>query len=556
MLELAIAFLVKSTVVLALALSVCCLKRLSAAERHAVAGTSLVAVTVLAVLTLSTDHGHVSGLSVTLPVFPIEAAPPLAGVTNSVGAPAAASVASPASPATTIDWRFWGLIIYVVVVVTLGLSTLGGRRRVANYVRRLPAWRGSVPVPDTVDVRSDVGGTPWTWGHVRPVIVLPRDFETWPRHQRDAVLAHELGHIRRRDCLTDGLSRWLCNLFWFQPLMWAVWLRQRRYAEEACDDAALADGADPCDYAETLLAVARRNHRARPMGLYAGRGNLRVRLQSILRRGIRRSRMTLVKRGLLSAGAMAVVLAASACSVVTTRFEDPVHQSTRSPGGEIVRDIFVYAYRTHLTGPTREDARYIADQLTNVTRASPVYDERAGIQRGHREIEALVIAMEDVSPRAELSGQAVWPLEQGEYLALRDDIEGRRVAVIGGTVRDRLFNTGEAVLGREIVIQGENFSIKGVLAPHPPFVGVDLPDAEHAATALANRIYVPFRTGTEMFFGDARPDYLRVAVNDQGRVDETATEIRDLLQVRYGDAWEIIVETLQMPGPDGVKGPS
>ena len=553
MLELAIAFLVKSTVILALALSICCLKRLSAAERHALAGTSLVAVAVLALLTLLPDRVRVPEWSVTLPVIPIEAAPPLAGEVNSVDAPTAAWVASPANPAETIDWRFWGLSIYVVVAVALGLSTLGGRRRVARYARRLPVWRGRAFALDTVDVRADVGGTPWTWGHVRPVVVLPRDFENWPRHQQDAVLAHELGHIRRRDCLTDGLSRWLCNLFWFQPLMWVVWLHQRRYAEEACDDAALERGTDPCDYAETLLAVVRRNHQARPMGLYAGRGKLHIRLRSILHRETRRSRMTFVKRGLLSAGAMAVVLAASACSVATNRFEDAGQEMIGTAADEIVRDIFVFVYRTHLTGPTPEDASYLEDQLTNVSRARPVYSERLEIRRGHQEIEAVVIAVEGLSPWAETSARTAWPLEQGEYIAPCDHREGRRVVVIGGPVRDRLFGVGEAALGREIVIHGQPFRVKGVLAPHPPFVGIDgFPDPEHLATALATRVYVPFRAGTEMFFGGVRPGQLRVAVHDQARVTETATEIRDLLQLRYGDAWEVIVETLTIPTPDGV----
>ncbi len=553
MLELAVAFLVKSTVILALALCVCSLKRLSAAERHAVAGTSLVAVTVLALLTLLPDRVRVPAWSVTLPVIPIEAVPSLAGEMSPVDAPAAATVAAPASPAATIDWRPWALSIYVGVAVALGLSTLGGRRRVANYVRRLPLWRGRAIAPDTVDVRADTGGTPWTWGHVRPVVVLPRDFDNWPRQQQDAVLAHELGHIRRRDCLTDGLSRWLCNLFWFQPLMWVVWLRQRRYAEEACDDAALADGADPCDYADTLLAVARRNHQAKPMGLYVGRGKLRARLRSILHRRTRRSRMTFVKRGLLSVGAMAVVLAAGACSFATNRFEDASPETIRSAADEIVRDIFVFVYRTHLTGPTPEDASYLEDRLTNVSRARPVYSERLGIQRGHREIEAVVIAVEGLSPWAETSARAVWPLEQGEYIAPCDHREGRRVVVIGGPVRDRLFGAEEAALGREIVIDGQPFRVKGVLAPHPPFVGIDgIPDPEHLATALATRVYVPFRAGTEMFFGSVRPGQLRVAVHDQARVTETASEIRDLLQVRYGDAWEVFVETLTIPAPGGV----
>ena len=553
MLELAIAFLVKSTVILTLALCICSLKRLSAAERHAVAGTGLVAAAVLAVLTLMTDHVPVPGWSVTLPVIPIEGAPLLSDAVNAVDEPAAATVAPPEGPSETVDWRLLGLSIYAAVAMFLGLSTLGGRRRVANYVRRLPAWRGRGFALGTVDVRSDVGGTPWTWGHVRPVVVLPRDFETWPRHQQDAVLAHELGHIRRRDCLTDGLSRWLCNLFWFQPLMWVVWRRQRRYAEEACDDAALEGGADPCDYADTLLAVARLNLRARPMGLSASRSNLRVRLRSILQRGTRRSRMTFVKRGLLSAGALAVALAASACSVVTNRFEDAGQEAAGFPGGDLVHEIFAFVYRSHLTGPTAEDARYLADRLPNVSRASPIYKGRLGIRRGNREIEAVLIAVEDLSPWAELSGRGVWPLEQGEYIARRDHREGRRVVVIGGPVRDRLFGAEEAVLGREIVIHGEPFRVKGVLAAHPPFVNFTPPDPEHAATALATRVYVPFRTGVELFFGDGRPSHLRVAVHNQARVTETATEIRELLQLRYGDAWEVWVETLTIPAPDGFE---
>ena len=116
-------------------------------------------------------------------------------------------------------------------------------------------------VPDHVDVRLDKCGTPWTWGHRRPVIVLPREFQTWPRDRQQAVLAHELGHIRRRDCLVDAVSRWLCNILWLQPLMWVVWLRQRRYAEQACDDAALTEGTDPCDYAETLVGGRTRKPR-------------------------------------------------------------------------------------------------------------------------------------------------------------------------------------------------------------------------------------------------------------------------------------------------------
>ena len=55
MLEIIVAFLVKSTAVLVLTLLVCSARRLSAAERHAIAGTGLAAVAALAVLTCLTD---------------------------------------------------------------------------------------------------------------------------------------------------------------------------------------------------------------------------------------------------------------------------------------------------------------------------------------------------------------------------------------------------------------------------------------------------------------------------------------------------------------------
>ena len=92
-------------------------------------------------------------------------------------------------------------------------------------------------------------------------------------------------------------------------------MRQRRYAESACDDAVLAGGSDPCDYAETLLAIAKSNQTAKPMGLAAGSSALRARLRTILRDGTRRSPMTFGKRGMLATLALAIMLPVGACSV-------------------------------------------------------------------------------------------------------------------------------------------------------------------------------------------------------------------------------------------------
>ena len=412
-------------------------------------------------------------------------------------------------------------------------------------------------VPDHVDVRFDECGTPWTWGHRRPVIVLPREFQTWPRDRQQAVLAHELGHIRRRDCLVDAASRWLCNILWLQPLMWVVWLRQRRYAEQACDDAALTEGNDPCDYAETLLAVARGNRGTKAMGLSVGRSAMRIRLRSILRPTTRRTRMTHAGRVTLISLAMLLVLPIGACSVTGTR---AVHVASQGPSPSARESthmiLVILQHARRLRGPTPEDADAIAAGLTNVTSASPYYSShlsRFAVRRGDRATQAVVIAQEDRRPRAETSARAVWPLEAGDYLDASEGIEGERVALIGGPIRDSLFAAGVDPVGETIDIGGESFRVQGVLAPHPPFVNVDPPAPEHAATALARRVYVPFEIGTNLFFEGVRPGYLLVAVDDQARIHETAAEIRELLGIRYGGGVDVKTETLNWPRSDSTS---
>ena len=552
MFEPVIVFFAKSTIVLVIALAVCSLRRLSAGERHAIATTSLVAVALLAVVTLLSDHIRIAGLAVALPaveLLPIDVAEPLSAVTEARGA-----VENPAplvASSKALNWWAWGLGVYAAVAIVLGASTLAGRRRVADYVRRLPVWSEPRLVPDHVDVRLDERGTPWTWGHRYPVIVLPREFQTWPRDRQQAVLAHELGHIRRRDCLMDALSRLLCNVFWLQPLMWVLWLRQRRYAEQACDDAALAEGADPCDYAETLLAVAHGNRGAKAMGLSVGRSAMRLRLRSILRRATRRTPMTLAGRLTLMSLATLLVLTFGASTVATARVGNSAVLGGPQLAGESTREIYVYL-RLPLghAGPTVDDAEAIATRLANVTRASPYYSSHVSVfavRHGDRDTQAVVIVQEDLSPRAETSARAVWPLDAGHYLTASDDLDGERAAVIGGPIRDALFGAEATVIGEEVLIGGEPFRIKGVLAPHPPFVNVDLPAPEHAANALGKRVYVPFGIGSRLFFPDERPGYLRVAVEDEGGIQETAAEIREFLERRYGDAAEVMTETLTVP---------
>ncbi len=95
---------------------------------------------------------------------------------------------------------------------------------------------------------------PATVGIWKPVVLLPSGWHEWSQEKLEAVLAHEISHVARRDALTQLLSALHRAFFWFSPLPWWLDRQLTELAEQASDEAALAGGADRTLYAETLLA--------------------------------------------------------------------------------------------------------------------------------------------------------------------------------------------------------------------------------------------------------------------------------------------------------------
>ncbi len=95
-----------------------------------------------------------------------------------------------------------------------------------------------------------------TWGLVRPVILVPAGNVHWSDAAKRSVLLHELGHIRRGDCLVHLLGRLAGVAYWFHPLVWLAAKQLRKTSEQAADDLVLSANIAPPDYAQHLLAVA------------------------------------------------------------------------------------------------------------------------------------------------------------------------------------------------------------------------------------------------------------------------------------------------------------
>jgi len=127
-------------------------------------------------------------------------------------------------------------------------------------------------------VRHAAVDGPLTWGHLRPVILLPHH-PTWTDREHALVLAHEQAHIQRADWLVHIATRIVCAVFWFQPLVWLAWRRLGAAAEAAADDLVLHTGARPSVYASLLLRVATHQPRA---ALAVGKHPVHIRVMGVL----------------------------------------------------------------------------------------------------------------------------------------------------------------------------------------------------------------------------------------------------------------------------------
>jgi uncharacterized protein (TIGR03435 family) len=95
---------------------------------------------------------------------------------------------------------------------------------------------------------------PGIFGIVRPVLLWPRAIsERLTDEQMEAVLAHEIYHLRRGDNLAALLHLVVQTVFWFHPLVWWVGARLITERERACDEEVIRRGSERETYAESIL---------------------------------------------------------------------------------------------------------------------------------------------------------------------------------------------------------------------------------------------------------------------------------------------------------------
>ena len=188
---------------------------------------------------------------------PITAQPQLTLAINEISRPFALSTSVP-TLAVSPSPNYLAMILTGVWLcgVTLGLIFwVRSLWQMRTLVRTATPLDLKLPVPVMI---SPARLEPGIFGIRKPVLLLPEGItDRLTPAQLEAVIAHELCHLRRRDNLTAAIHMVVEILFWFLPLVW--WIRTQLVAarESACDEEVIRTIDDPHIYAEGILNVCK-----------------------------------------------------------------------------------------------------------------------------------------------------------------------------------------------------------------------------------------------------------------------------------------------------------
>ena len=157
----------------------------------------------------------------------------------------------------------------------------------AAWQARLSALAARCGLDRAVRLRIVDGlASPVTAGWWRPVVLVPAALVTgMPPHLLEALLAHELGHIKRHDYLVNLLQNVVETLLFYHPAVWWLSRRIRIEREQIADDFAARHLGEPRRLALALSELERLQFSHHHLAQAANGGDLTARIRRLLRPG-------------------------------------------------------------------------------------------------------------------------------------------------------------------------------------------------------------------------------------------------------------------------------
>src|SRR5690349_14327353 len=190
---------------------------------------------------------------------------PVQGVSVAARPRAPAPETAPSQPAAIL----WFVEVWFLGVVLLSLRTAGGLFLIERMRRKEIKPVGRELYLKCIALQLRMGfervirycecdrlDAPAAFGWIRPVVLLPvQALSGLTEDQIEAVIAHELAHIRRLDGFVNLFQIGVETLLFYHPAVWWVSQRIRIEREHCCDDEAVALCGDAVNYARALTQM-------------------------------------------------------------------------------------------------------------------------------------------------------------------------------------------------------------------------------------------------------------------------------------------------------------
>jgi beta-lactamase regulating signal transducer with metallopeptidase domain len=275
---------------LLLVLADAALRKASAPARYAAACTAMLLMLASAVGTFAWLNADLPASTVPVAAAP-NSAPVMPGIVLDTTAAASAAARLPDYLPLLVYFWFAG-------VCALALRSIGGWVVVQRIKRarsrpvdrdwqdRFVRLLNRFGMTRAVSLRqSALAEVPAVIGWLRPVVLLPASALTGLAPQQlEALLAHELAHIRRHDYLVNLLQTAVETLLFYHPAVWWVGRRIRAERENCCDDLAVEVCGDALVYARALAQLEQLRCRTPQLAMASNRGSLLDRIQRLLTR--------------------------------------------------------------------------------------------------------------------------------------------------------------------------------------------------------------------------------------------------------------------------------
>lgn len=195
--------------------------------------------------------------------------------------------------------QFFPLIVAIYLIgIIIQVSLLS-----SGYLRLLKLKRSShISVPSSWEnifkiIKSDLGiyknvgfylsesvNVPMVLGYFKPIVLFPFTFVSQlDMAHVEALLIHELSHIRRNDYLLNLMKTVMETILFFNPFIWMCSRMIQIEREHACDDLVLHQTGTPLTYAHALLKIELIKGKKTPIMAMAASGNQQYLYQRIKR---------------------------------------------------------------------------------------------------------------------------------------------------------------------------------------------------------------------------------------------------------------------------------